>query len=83
MQTIESWLRDALAYYKPLGFFSHYQGEESAVVRALHKQLVETSSDTITAEDLATPEFDLFERQHLHLRLLQAKEESPFEQLCG
>ena len=60
MQTIESWLRDALAYYKPLGFFAHYSGEEGAVVRALHKALVETSSDTITAEDLATPEFDLF-----------------------
>lgn len=60
MQTIESWLKDALAYYKPLGFFSHYQGEESAVLRALHKSLVETSSDTITTDDLATPEFDLF-----------------------
>ena len=60
MQTIESWLKDALAYYKPLGFFSHYQGEESAVLRALHKSLVETSSDTITTDDLVTPEFDLF-----------------------
>ena len=58
--TTESWLKEALEYYRPLGFFSLYRGEDSAVIQSLHKALLETSSDTITTEDLATPEFDLF-----------------------
>jgi hypothetical protein len=58
--TIESWLKEALEYYRPLGFFAHYRGEDRAIVQALHKSLLETSSDTITTEDLETPEFDLF-----------------------
>ena len=58
--TINMWLEEALDYYKPLGFFQHLKGEEEAVVRALHKSLIETSADTITTEDLDAPEFDLF-----------------------
>jgi hypothetical protein len=58
--SLESWLEEALDFYKPLGFFSHYHGEPKAVVRALHKALVETSQEPITLEDLETPEFDLF-----------------------
>ncbi|MFA5507754.1 MAG: hypothetical protein WC314_09220 [Vulcanimicrobiota bacterium] len=58
--TIESWLKEAYGYYKALGFFAHYQGENGAVIRALHKALMETSSEPITTDDLDTPEFDLF-----------------------
>lgn len=58
--TVESWLKEALNFYKPLGFFHHYQGEESAIVKALHKALVDISNETITTDDLQTPEFDLF-----------------------
>lgn len=58
--TLDSWIMEALAYYRPLGYFSHYRGEDRAVAQALHKSLIESSSDTITAEDLETPEFDLF-----------------------
>ena len=58
--TIESWLKEALGYYRPLGFFSHIQGDPVAVVGMLQKMLQETSSDTITHDDLVTPEFDLF-----------------------
>lgn len=58
--TIESWVREALAFYRPLGFFSHYQGSDAAVVSKLARNLLESSSDTITEEDLDAPEFDLF-----------------------
>lgn len=58
--TIDIWIEEALDYYRPLGFFEHLKGEESAVVRALNRSLIETSTDAITNEDLESPEFDLF-----------------------
>ena len=58
--TIDAWVREALSFYRPLGFFSLYQGTDAAVATVLVKALRESSSDTITDEDLASPEFDLF-----------------------
>lgn len=58
--TIDAWVREALSFYRPLGFFSLYQGTDAAITAALVKALRESSSDTITDEDLASPEFDLF-----------------------
>ena len=58
--TLESWLKEALAFYRPLGFFSHLKGEGPAVISALTKSLLEVSTESITEDDLFEPEFDLF-----------------------
>ena len=57
---MEHWVKEALDFYRPLGFFAHHTGPEPAIIRALSKTLVESSSDAITMEDLDSPEFDLF-----------------------
>lgn len=57
---LDSWIQEALRFYRPLGFFAHFQGEPAAIARALQKSLLESSSEPITDEDLETPEFDLF-----------------------
>lgn len=57
---LDTWLREAIEFYKPLGFFTLHRGETPAVAQALQKTLTEASTDPITHDDLLTPEFDLY-----------------------
>lgn len=62
MQTlIENWLRDAVTFYRPRGFFCQIQGDTEVVVAKLMPYLTtQYTGDTITMDDLESPEFDLF-----------------------
>lgn len=58
---IERWLREAITFYRPRGFFCQLQGDTNVVVSKLMPYLTtQYSGDAITMEDLESPEFDLF-----------------------
>ena len=58
---MESWLKKALTFYRPRGFFRQIQGDLNEVSGKLLPYLTaQNESDAISMEDLESPEFDLF-----------------------
>lgn len=58
---IEDWIRSAIKFYRPRGYFCQIHGETDVVVSKLMPYLTtQYTGETITMEDLESPEFDLF-----------------------
>lgn len=61
LEIIEDWLFDAIEFYRPLGFFKAFKGDDEALVDKLLPLLEEQQEgQELTEADLESPELDLF-----------------------